>query len=426
MNYKVKILNKIKSKKINVGIIGLGYVGLNLLIQFAQKKIKIYGFDNDAIKINTLKKSLSPISYIKNKTISDIKKYTNYYSEFKNIKNCDIIILCLPTPLDKKQKPDLSHIKNTILRIKKFLKIGQTIVLESTTYPGTTKEVIIKKLKNFDVGKNFFVGYSPERENPGSDEYKFSQIPKIVSGYSKSCLEITDCLYKLVVNKTVKTNQIEIAETSKIYENVYRSVNIALVNELKFILQKLNIDIDEVIDLAKTKPFGFSEFRPGPGVGGHCIPIDPLYLSWIAEKNGYKSDFIRLASKVNLDTTNTIYQSIKEIISKKKKLPILIVGLAYKKNIEDTRESAGLKIFEMFLKENFKVDFLDGWVKKIETGNRTFQSLDLNYKKLKRYSAVVICTDHDLYDYGKILKNAKMIIDLRNRYRIKSKKIIKI
>ena len=326
-----KILKKIKSKKINIGIVGVGYVGLNLLIQFAKKKIKMYGFDNDEIKINSLKRSVSPILYIKNKTILDIKKYTDYEVNYKNIEKCDVIIICLPTPLDDKQRPDLSHIKNAILKIKKFLKIGQTIVLESTSYPGTTKETITQKLQNFNIGKNFFIGYSPERENPGSNDYKFSEIPKIVSGHSNNCLEITDALYKLVVKKTIKANQIEIAETSKIFENIYRSVNIALVNELKFVLKKMNIDINEVIDLAKTKPFGFSEFRPGPGVGGHCIPIDPLYLAWIAEKNGYKSEFIRLASQVNLDTTVKIYNEIKKIVSKKKFLPILIVGLAYKK-----------------------------------------------------------------------------------------------
>jgi len=421
-----KILKKIKSKKINIGIVGVGYVGLNLLIQFAKKKIKVYGFDNDEIKINFLKRSVSPILYIKNKTILDIKKYTDYEVNYKNIEKCDVIIICLPTPLDDKQRPDLSHIKNAILKIKKFLKIGQTIVLESTSYPGTTKETITQKLQNFNIGKNFFIGYSPERENPGSNDYKFSEIPKIVSGHSNNCLEITDALYKLVVKKTIKANQIEIAETSKIFENIYRSVNIALVNELKFVLKKMNIDINEVIDLAKTKPFGFSEFRPGPGVGGHCIPIDPLYLAWIAEKNGYKSEFIRLASQVNLDTTVKIYNEIKKIVSKKKFLPILIVGLAYKKNIEDTREAAGLKFFQKLLKEKFKIDFLDDWVKKVKIKDKTYNSINLNYKKLKKYSAVIVCTDHDIYDYKKILKNSKIIIDLRNRYKIENKKIIKI
>ena len=423
---KEEILKKIKSKKINIGIIGIGYVGLNLLIQFAKKKIKVYGFDNNEDKINTLKKSVSPISYIKDKTILDINKYTEYEVNYKNIEKCDVIIVCLPTPLDNKKNPDLSHIKVAILRIKKFLRIGQMVILESTSYPGTTNETITQKLQNFNIGKNFFIGYSPERENPGSNDYKFSEIPKIISGHTNNCLEIANALYRIVVKKTVKANQIEVAETSKIFENVYRSVNIALVNELKFVLKKLNIDINEVIDLAKTKPFGFSEFRPGPGVGGHCIPIDPLYLSWIAEKNGYKSEFIRLAAQVNLDTTEKIYKIIKKKVLKKKNEPILIIGLAYKKNIEDTRESAGLKFFQKFLKEKFKIDFLDDWVKKIEIKNKTYESINLDYKKLKKYSAVIICSDHDLYDYKKILKYSKIIIDLRNRYNIKNTKIIKI
>ena len=421
-----KILNKIKSKKVKIGIIGIGYVGLNLLIQFAKKKIKVYGFDNDEIKINSLKKSVSPISYIKNKTILDIKKYTDYEVDYKNLEKCDVIIICLPTPLDEKQRPDLSHIKKAISKIKKFLKIGQTMILESTSYPGTTKETIIQKLQNFKIGKNFFIGYSPERENPGSNDYKFSEIPKIVSGHTNNCLKVTDTLYKLVVKRTVKANQVEIAETSKIFENIYRSVNIALVNELKFVLKKMNIDINEVIDLAKTKPFGFSEFRPGPGVGGHCIPIDPLYLSWIAEKNGYKSKFIRLASEVNLNTTKKIYEIITKTVLKKKTLPVLIIGLAYKKNIEDTRESAGLKFFQNFLKAKFKIDFLDDWVKKVKVKDKFYNTIKLDYKKLKMYNAIIICTDHDLYNYDKILKYSKLIIDLRNRYKIENKKIIKI
>lgn len=418
-------VNKIKNKKITIGVIGLGYVGLKLMLEFAKKKIHTIGFDNNHKKIYNLRNYKSPISYIKNEMLFKLRKYTIYKNSFENISKCDVIIICLPTPLTKKNNPDLSHINKCINIIKKNLKKGQTIILESTTYPGTTKKFIINKLRKFIIGNNFFIGYSPERENPGSKNFTFWKTPKVVSGHTKNCLKIINLIYKLIVAKTILSKNIEIAETSKIFENVYRSVNIALVNEMRFILKKFDININDVIDLAKTKPFGFSEFRPGPGVGGHCIPIDPLYLSWIAKKKGYKTKFIELASKVNINTTKKISQEIKKIASKEKNKKILIIGLSYKKNIEDTRESAGLKLFET-LKKNFRVEFLDTLVNQVEVNNKIFCSINEDYKKLKKYGLVIICSDHDFYDYKKILKNSKLIIDLRNRYKNNFKNVLKI
>ena len=426
-NFNRKILNKIKNRQLSIGIIGLGYVGLKLLLQFASKKFKVSGFDNDLKKIRDLKKSKSPISYITNKDINKIKKYTKFFGgDFKNINNCDVIIICLPTPLNSKNKPDLSHIKKCMLNLHKYLKKGQSIILESTTYPGTTEEVVASKLRKFQLGENFFVGYSPERENPGSKEFSFWNTPKIVSGYTKNCQLIVNSLYKKIVKKTIKSKKIEYAETAKIFENVYRSVNIALVNELKFILRKMKLDINHVIDLAKTKPFGFSEFRPGPGVGGHCIPIDPLYLSWAAKKKGYNTEFIELASKVNLNTTAKIFKELKKIIFKQRNKKILIIGLSYKKNIEDTRESAGVKFFTKLLDENFKVNFLDYLVNKINLNGKTYKSMKLNYKNLSRFGVVIICSDHDIYNYEKIYKFSNLIVDLRNRYKFDDHKLIKI
>ena len=426
-NFNRKILKKIKNSQLSIGIIGLGYVGLKLLLQFANKKFKVSGFDNDLKKIRDLKKGKSPISYITNKDINKIKKYTKFFGgDFKNIKNCDVIIICLPTPLNSKNKPDLSHIKNCMLNLHKYLKKGQSIVLESTTYPGTTEEVVASKLRKFKLGENFFVGYSPERENPGSKEFSFWNTPKIVSGYTKNCQLIVNSLYKKIVKKTIKSKKIEYAETAKIFENVYRSVNIALVNELKFILRKMKLDINHVIDLAKTKPFGFSEFRPGPGVGGHCIPIDPLYLSWAAKKKGYNTEFIELASKVNLNTTAKIFKELKKIIFKQKNKKILIIGLSYKKNIEDTRESAGVKFFTKLLDEKIKVNFLDYLVNTINLNGKTYKSMKLNYKNLSRFGVVIICSDHDIYNYEKIYKFSNLIVDLRNRYKFDDHKLIKI
>ncbi|MBC8303064.1 MAG: nucleotide sugar dehydrogenase [Pelagibacterales bacterium] len=426
-NYNLEILNKIKEKKLSIGIIGLGYVGLKLLLQFANKKFEVYGFDNDLKKIKGLKKNKSPISYIKNKDINRVNKYTKYYSDnFTNTKNCDVIIICLPTPLNSKNKPDLSHIKNCMMYLQKHLRKGQSIILESTTYPGTTEEIVASKLKKFKIGENFFVGYSPERENPGSKKFSFWNTPKIVSGYTKNCQKIVNNLYKKIVKKTIKSKKIEYAETAKIFENVYRSVNIALVNELKFILKKMKLDINHVIDLAKTKPFGFSEFRPGPGVGGHCIPIDPLYLSWAAKRKGYNTEFIELASKVNLDTTTKIFKELKKIIFKKKNKKVLIVGLSYKKNIEDTRESAGVKFFTKLLKENIKVSFLDYLAHKIELKGKIYKSIKLNYKNLSKFGVIIICSDHDFYNYEKIYKYSNLVVDLRNRYKFDDPKVIKI
>ena len=422
---KNKILNKIKSKKIKIAVIGLGYVGLNLLIKFAKKKINIVGLDRNIERISLLKDSKSPISYIKNKEISSIKKFTYYSSNLKNIMSCDFIIICLPTPLDKKNKPDLSHIIECMTKIKKFLKRGQTIILESTTYPGTTENIILKNLKNFTVGKNFFLGYSPEREDPGSKKFNIYNTPKIVSGYTKDCLKIINSLYSNIIKKTVVSKSIKNAEASKIFENIYRSVNIALVNEMRFLLETLKIDINEIIDLAKTKPFGYSEFRPGPGVGGHCIPIDPLYLSWIAEKHGYKSEFIKLASFVNIKTTKLLAKKIIDNAKNKKNKKILMVGLSYKKNIDDTRESASIKILNILERKGFEVYFLDKFVKNVKINNKPRVSIKNDYKLLKKFSITIIGTDHDYFNYKKIFTNSNLIIDLRNKYKFKHEKILK-
>ena len=313
-----------------------------------------------------------------------------------------------------------------MIKITKFLRIGQTVILESTTYPGTTNEFIVSKLKKFSIGKNFFVGYSPERENPGSKNFTFYKTPKIVSGYTKNCLKIVNSLYSKVVEKTVISSEIRYAETAKIFENIYRAVNIALVNEMKFLLNKMNMDVNKVIDLASTKPFGFSEFRPGPGVGGHCIPIDPLYLAWVAKKNGFDSKFIKLASNININTTKKITDEIIKIAKKTKTKKILIIGLSYKKNIEDKRESASIKIFQKLLEKKYKVSFIDHLVKNVFINGRSLKTMNLNYKSIKNYQMVILGTDHDYLDYAKILKNSNILIDLRNRYKFENKKIIKL
>lgn len=315
MNYYSELSTKIFHKKTQIAIIGLGYVGLPLALQFSKKKFNVTGFDIDKIKINKLNKAKSYIKHISDSEIKNYKKRISFTSNFKKISICDVIILCLPTPVTKNFKPDLSFIKKTMQNINNFLRKGQILILESSTYPGSTKQILTPYLKRFKIGINFFLGYSPEREDPNNSKFKLKNIPKICSGYTNTCLNVTANIYKKIIKKIIKVSNIETAEFVKLYENIYRSVNIGLVNELKMVSNKLNLNIYEIIKAASTKPFGFQAFYPGPGVGGHCIPVDPYYLSWIAKKNNIKTNLIYHAGKINSSMPNWV---ISEILKKKK------------------------------------------------------------------------------------------------------------
>jgi UDP-N-acetyl-D-glucosamine dehydrogenase len=413
--------NKIKSNKFQIGVIGIGYVGIQLFINFCKKKINTIGFDRDLDKISKLKRGISPFSYIDNKKIKPLKKYGSYSSSFEDIKKCDVIIICLPTPVKKNTQPDLSVIENTIKKIKKFLKKGQLIILESTTYPGTTREKIAKELKKFKIGEDIFLSYSPERENPGS-KMPFENVTKISSGYSNYCSALSGSVYRKIVKKVILANTLEEAEMTKLLENIYRSVNIGLVNELKIISKAMNININNVIKLASTKPFGFETFYPGPGIGGHCIPIDPYYLYWRAKKFGQTAKFIKLAGDINIETTSWTIKNITKILKKSKKKNkknILILGLAYKKNIEDIRESAGVKILTQLRKKKHKVHFADPYVnyKDLEVKKIVgkTEQIKLNKKNILKYDCVILLTDHDKFDYKTITKYSKVLIDSRNK-----------
>tara|TARA_B100001027_G_C16261395_1_gene329636 strand:+ start:271 stop:1536 length:1266 start_codon:yes stop_codon:yes gene_type:complete len=408
------------NKDYKVGIIGVGYVGIQLVIQFAKKKIYVECYDKDYDKIKKIKSGKSPFSYINDSVFKKISKNISINKNFKSITKCDAIILCLPTPL-RKNKPDLSQIKDVWKELKNFIRKNQLIILESTSYPGTTEEIFVKYLKsNFELGKNIFLAYSPERENPGDKNFEFSKIPKIVSGINEKSKLLAGRLYSKIVNKVVYVDKIKIAEMAKLLENIYRSVNIALVNELKIFSKRINIDINKVIDAAKTKPFGFQEFRPGPGVGGHCIPIDPLYLSWLAKKHSFNTKFIELASRTNIQTTKWTINQIKKIIKNKKIKKILILGIAYKKNIEDTRESSGVKIFEKLKENKEQIEYCDPFVNKYEF-NINNKPVFINSKKnsenvFKKYDCFILCADHDVFNYKKLNKTNKYIIDLRARF----------
>ncbi len=424
-----KIKEKINNKKFIVGIVGLGYVGLPLANAFVKKKIKVYGFDSDKKKINIINSGKSYINYFENKEIKQmLRNKFECFNNFKNISKVDIIILCLPTPLNKNKTPDMKYIKISMKQIKKYLIKGQTISLESTTYPGTTREIIASEINNFNIGKDFFLIYSPEREDPGNKKFSISKTPKVVGGYSMNCLSVGYKLYKILVRKVIKVSSLEVAEFTKLLENIYRSVNIGMINEMKLLTTKMKINIFEVIKAAKTKPFGFQAFYPGPGYGGHCIPIDPFLLSWKAEQYNFNTKFIKLSGKINENMPKIILKKICSLIKKNEK--ILILGVAYKKNVDDIRESPALKIMQLLDKKKIKFDFYDPYVRNISNSRnymKSKSSIKINYKSLNRYFMVILLTDHDKFDYKRILSNSNMIIDTRGRYAFeKSKKIVQI
>ncbi len=424
-NFFKKAISLIDNKKCTVGIIGLGYVGLPLSILFVKNNFKIIGIDIDKNKINKIKKNDSYLDRISNKDIALINKNGKFFSNFNKIKVCDIVIICVPTPLKIDQSPDLSFIRKTISSIKKFLRKGQTLILESTSYPGTTKEEIYFKIKDrFDIGKNFFLGFSSERINPGKNEDSIQKVPKVVSGFSKNCLKVISDFYGKSFNEIVISKSVEIAEFSKLLENIYRSVNIGFINEMKVLADKMNLDIFDVIDVANTKPYGFRRFFPGPGIGGHCIPIDPNYLYWKSVKVGLPAKFIKLSANTNILVLNFIIKKILKNLKYKKisfkDSKILILGMSYKKNIDDFRESASIRLIENLLIKGIKnISVHDPYVDKKLNLKKIKKVYSLSSKILQSFDIVVLMTDHDLFDYDMVKKNSKLIIDCRGRFEVK-------
>lgn len=419
--YYQTLRKKIKKKKAIIAVVGLGYVGMPLLAQFYKKDFNTIGIDIDKKKINKLKNNKINSIYFKNLFKKNKFKNLSLTTDFSYAKNSDVIILCLPTPLKKNKSPDISYIKQALLKLGPYLKKGQALSLESTTYPETTEEILLpflKKLK-FNVSKDFFLIYSPERESPvfekNKNKFTLFNTPKICSGYSSNCLNIGSDLYSQVVKTVVRTDSTKKAELAKMIENIYRAVNIGLVNELKMLSQKMKINIHQVIDLAGTKPFGFTKFLPGPGLGGHCIPIDPYYLSWRAKKYKFDTKFIRLAGEINQKVTNWTINNVIKIIKKKKidlkQCKILLLGVAYKADIDDLRESPALKIISNFKKRKIKFDYCDPYIDNIE--NLNLKSVKLNYQKFKLYDCVVLLTDHSIFNKKKLINHSKLIIDTR-------------
>jgi UDP-N-acetyl-D-glucosamine dehydrogenase len=434
----MNLVEKIKQNNFKVGIIGLGYVGLPLALEFSIKNIRVIGFDMDIQKVKKINKEKK--SYIKHIPSEKIKTAVNKKTffattDFSRIKEVDVVIICVPTPLNANREPDLSYVINSSKEIAKYLKKGQLISLESTTYPGTTDEDILGILEKtgLKVGKDFSLCFSPEREDPNNPDYSTSTIPKVVGGVTKKCTMLGLMVYSKVINKVVPVSSARAAEATKLLENIYRSINIALVNELKIVFDRMDIDIWEVIRAASTKPFGFTPFYPGPGLGGHCIPIDPFYLTWKAREYEISTKFIELAGEVNTSMPYYVVEKVMHALNKRRKhingAKILILGLAYKKNIDDIRESPSLKLIELLQDKGAKVDYNDEYVTEIPKLRKyTFnkKSTKITKSNLSKYDLVLLSTDHSYYDYSFILKNSKIIVDTRNAFgKFKSPKILK-
>lgn len=421
-------------KDFRIAIIGLGYVGLPLLCLINQKKIKVLGFDVDKRKISKLKKNISYISDINSNDLRILNKKDLYTLEnISKIKDCNYIIFCLPTPLTKNNSPNVSIIKKSFNKIKRYLVEGQTIILESTVYPGATKDIFHNFLaKRFNLDNNFFYGYSSERISPGQTDKKvykiqYQDITKVISGYGNNSVNKIFKIYSKIFKKIFIAKNIEVAEMSKLLENSYRAVNIGLVNELKVVCEKINLDINAVIDAASTKPFGFNTFRPGPGVGGHCIPIDPVFISWVAKKNNYRAKFIELARRTNLNITQWTINKIINLIKEKYnflEIKILVIGVSYKPDVNDIRESPSVNIFLNLQKKIKKVDFYDPYISFFEKNGENYYSIN-NLSRINKYDLVLILTDHSNLNYKHILMQSKLIVDTRGVYKkIESEKIL--
>lgn len=433
----MQLIDKIKSREAKIGVIGLGYVGLPLVVEFCKAGFKVIGFDIDPEKVSLLKLGKS---YIKHIDVSPLYENDSLFtptSDFAGLSELDCIIICVPTPLNKHREPYMSYVFNTTRTIANYLRREQLIVLESTTYPGTTDEDVRKILEEtgLKAGEDFYLAFSPEREDPNNKDFSISNIPKIVGGYTTKCLHVAKTLYDCIVVKTIPVSSTKVAEAAKLLENIYRAVNIALVNELKILFDRMGIDIWEVIEAAKTKPFGFHAFYPGPGLGGHCIPIDPFYLTWKAREYDVPTRLIELAGEINTNmpyyVVNKTVWALNERGKSIKGSNILILGIAYKKDVDDTRESASFRLMELLEEKGAVVDYNDPYfpqTPRMRKHKISKESIPLTKENLSEYDCVIIVTDHSSYDAHFIAQNAALIIDTRNligKAGIVSEKVVK-
>ncbi|HEY1807836.1 MAG TPA: nucleotide sugar dehydrogenase [Acidobacteriaceae bacterium] len=428
-----ELLQRIQSRQARIGIVGMGYVGLPLSLLFSEQRFRVTGFDIDPRKVKTLNEGGTYIVRIPETEIQLAReKGFTATADYTQIGAMDVIIICVPTPLNEYHEPDLSYVTGTVNSIAPHVREGQLIILESTTYPGTTEEVVVPLLEKGNPSglhvareagaPGFYVAFSPEREDPGNDSVARRDIPKVIGGCGPVARELASAVYGSIFNRTVPVSSPAAAEMTKLLENIYRCVNIALVNELKQLCLRMDIDIFEVIDAAKTKPFGFQAFYPGPGLGGHCIPIDPFYLSWKAKEFDFRTRFIELAGEINIGMPYFVVESVIEAMSRQGKAlkgsRILILGMAYKRDIDDLRESPSLTILELLQKRGAHVEYNDPFCPTVGRGRK----YDLNMtstplEKIPEFDCVVIVTDHTQYDVPAIVKQAKLVVDTRNATR---------
>lgn len=430
-NAATQLLDRIGDKSARIGVIGMGYVGLPLAVAAHVAGFDVVGFDIDPEKITGINGGRSPIGRVSDETLTDMRATGRFAvtGDYASLRDCDGIVLCVPTPLNRYREPDLSYIVNTTEALAPYLRPGQFISLESTTYPGTTREVMKPILERGGMKSqhDFFLIFSPEREDPGNKDYHTATIPKVVGADGLDASEIGQAFYGAVVDRVIPVGSCEVAEAVKLTENIFRSVNIALVNELKHVYGQMGVNIWEVIDAAATKPFGFMPFYPGPGLGGHCIPIDPFYLAWKAREYNVPTRFIELAGEINTEAPHRVIESLVESLSLRHQKAlngsrILLFGIAYKKNVEDTRESPAFALIELIEKRGGIVDFYDPFVPVIPNTREHAdmagrKSIAFDEQLFGRYDAVLICTDHSNVDYAAVARSSALVIDTRNALR---------
>lgn len=429
------LTDKIKNKTAVVGIIGLGYVGLPLTLRFIKVGFKVVGFDIDAEKVKLLGQGRTYIQHISGERIADaVSKGFSPTTDFARAKDCDALIICVPTPLDKHREPDLSYVTDTMDALAPHLRPGQIVSLESTTYPGTTDEELQPRIekRGLKIGQDIFLVHSPEREDPGNPNFTTETIPKICGGITPACLEAGVALYSQVINRVVPVSSTRAAELTKLLENIHRVVNIGLVNEMKIVADRMDIDIHEVIRAASTKPFGFTPYFPGPGIGGHCIPVDPFYLTWKAREYGINTKFIELAGEINTTMPEWVIGKVVDGLNQRgksiKDAKVLLLGVAYKKNVDDIRESPSMELLEILIHKNARVDYSDPFfptLPRMRKHNINRQSVELTPENVAKYDCVLIATNHDAFNYDLIKKHAKLIVDTRGVYSDRAENIVK-
>lgn len=427
-DHSAALLDRIRARTSTVGIIGLGYVGLPLAQAFARAGFPTLGFDIDPVKVEALHAGRSYLKHIPAERVADmLKQGFRATADFARLVEADAVLICVPTPLTEAREPDLSYVENTARAVAATLRPGQLVVLESTTYPGTTRDVVLPILeeRGLRAGRDFFLAFSPEREDPGNPNFSTSTIPKVVGGLDAAAAEQAVALYGAVVEKVVPVASPEVAEACKILENTYRAVNIALVNELKLLFERMGIDVWAVIDAARTKPFGFQAFYPGPGLGGHCIPIDPFYLTWVARKHGLSTRFIELAGEINTAMPAYVVSRVADALNDRSKAikgsNICLLGMAYKKDVDDSRESPGLEVLELLLHKGARVTYNDPHIPRLPVTRRyphlKMESHALTPEYLQAQDCVIVVTDHSAYDWDFVVRHAPLVIDTRNATR---------